>query len=326
MPSPDDVDRLITTDVDAALACLRAGGLVAIPTETVYGLAADAGQPAAVRRIYEVKGRPTDHPLIVHVAGLEQLDGWVADLPDAARTLGRTCWPGPLTMLLPRGRRATDAVTGGLGTIGVRAPAHPLTQLLLERFGGGLAAPSANRFGKVSPTTARHVVDDLAGLLQPGRDLVLDGGPCRIGVESTIVDLTVSPPQVLRAGAIDASEISRLIDAPISDARGPRRASGMLAAHYEPDCRVLLAASRAEADAIADEQRSDDLRVGVLDRTDDLVIAAQRLYADLRDADQRRLDVVVVVLPPPAGIGLAIRDRLTKAAAGGARHDPSRAD
>jgi L-threonylcarbamoyladenylate synthase len=229
-------------------------------------------------------------------------------------------------MLLARGRRATDAVTGGLGTIGVRAPAHPLTQLLLERFGGGLAAPSANRFGKVSPTTARHVVDDLAGLLQPGRDLVLDGGPCRIGVESTIVDLTVSPPQVLRAGAIDASEISRLIDAPISDARGPRRASGMLAAHYEPDCRVLLAASRAEADAIADEQRSDDLRVGVLDRTDDLVIAAQRLYADLRDADRRRLDVVVVVLPPPAGIGLAIRDRLTKAAAGGARHDPSRAD
>ena len=321
MPSP--ADGLITTDLDLALDRLRRGGLVAIPTETVYGLAADAEQPDAVRRIFDVKGRPRDHPLIVHVAGLDALDGWADPVPEAARTLGRTCWPGPLTMLLPRGERATDVVTGGRPTIGLRAPAHPLAHELLVRFGGGLAAPSANRFGKVSPTSAEHVLHDLADLLVPGRDAILDGGPSLVGVESTIVDLTVEPPQVLRAGAIDADEIGRLLAMPVAAASGPSRASGMLEAHYEPDCLVVLADAADAADARVRAARADGRRADVLDRTDDLVLAAQLLYADLRAADDRGLDELVVVLPPANGIGVAVRDRLMKAAAGGARRRSS---
>lgn len=320
---PSRADGLVTTDLELALERLRRGGLVAIPTETVYGLAADAEQPDAVGRIFDVKGRPRDHPLIVHVAGLDAIDGWADQVPDAAVRLGRTCWPGPLTMLLPRGRRATDAVTGGRPTVGLRAPAHPLTHELLLRFGGGLAAPSANRFGKVSPTSADHVLHDLADFLVPGRDAILDGGPSLVGVESTIVDLTVDPPQVLRAGAIDADEIGRLLDTPVADASGPSRASGMLEAHYEPDCLVVLADSIDAADERVRAARADGRRADALDRTDDLVVAAQLLYADLRAADDRGLDELVVVLPPASGIGVAIRDRLTKAAAGGARRHSS---
>lgn len=312
---------LLSDDPDVALDRLRSGGLVAVPTETVYGLAADAERPDAVARIYEVKGRPVDHPLIVHVAGLTALDGWVADLTAEARALGAACWPGPLTMLLPRGPRATDSVTAGRATIGVRSPAHALTHDLLERFGGGLAAPSANRFGRVSPTTAQHVLDDIGDLLVPGRDLVLDGGPCSVGVESTIVDLSVSPPQVLRAGAITADDIARLLDAPLADASGPSRTSGMLDAHYEPDCRVIVAETRDDAHRLVTGLRDAGARADVLDRTDDVVRAAQRLYDDLRHADRQRLDVLVVVAPAPHGLGLAIRDRLTKAAAGAARRD-----
>ena len=323
MPSP--VDGLVTTDLEIALDRLRAGGLVAIPTETVYGLAADADQPDAVARIFDVKGRPRDHPLIVHVADLDAIDGWASSVPEAALTLGRTCWPGPLTMLLPRGDRATAVVTGGRPTVGVRAPAHPLTHELLVRFGGGLAAPSANRFGKVSPTSAQHVVRDLAGHLVPGRDAILDGGPSLVGVESTIVDLTVAPPQVLRSGAIGADEIARLLATPIAEASGPSRASGMLEAHYEPDCLVVLSESAAAAAERVRAAHDNGLRADVLDRTGDVVLAAQRLYADLRDADDRGLDELVVVLPPATGIGVAIRDRLTKAAAGGDRRRSSRA-
>lgn len=311
---PSRADDLVTTDVSVALDRVRAGGLVAIPTETVYGLAADAENADAVARIYAVKGRPTDHPLIVHVAGLDSLDGWIDEVDADIRTLATTCWPGPLTMLVKRGPRAGDWITGGRHSVGLRCPAHPLTQSLLERFGAGLAAPSANRFGKVSPTTAQHVVDDLGGVLEPGRDAVLDGGPCRIGVESTIVDLTSSPPQVLRAGGIDRNEIIRLLERPLGEPTGPSRTSGMLAAHYEPDCDVLLAASRADAHRVANTERRAGRRVGVLDRTDDDVVAAQRLYADLRAADRQGLDALVVVLPPASGLGLAIRDRLTKAA------------
>ncbi|MEZ5295631.1 MAG: L-threonylcarbamoyladenylate synthase [Ilumatobacteraceae bacterium] len=321
---PSRPDGLVTTDLDLALERLRAGGLVAIPTETVYGLAADAEHPDAVARIFDVKGRPRDHPLIVHVAGLDHLDGWAADVPESARVLGSTCWPGPLTMLLARGPRALDAVTGGRPTVGVRAPAHPMAHELLVRFGGGLAAPSANRFGKVSPTTAAHVLDDLAGHLEPGRDAILDGGPSMVGVESTIVDLTVEPPQVLRAGAIDAAEIGRLLSSPVADPSGPSRASGMLEAHYEPDCLVILAESADAARERVGVATAAGRRADVLDRTDDVVVAAQRLYADLRAADERGLDELVVVLPAPTGIGLAVRDRLTKAAAGGARRRSSR--
>jgi L-threonylcarbamoyladenylate synthase len=328
---PDPVSRhapegLLTTDVGRALALLRAGGLVAVPTETVYGLAADAEQPDAVGRIFAVKGRPTDHPLIVHLAGVEHVDGWIAPADTTVRArvelLAAACWPGPLTVLVPRGPRVIDAVTGGRPTVGLRVPSHPMTLDLLDRLGGGLAAPSANRFGRVSPTTAAHVTADLRGILDPARDAVLDGGACPVGVESTIVDLTVSPPQVLRAGAIDASDVERILAEPVGAAAGPSRASGMLAAHYAPDCLVVLADDPLAAAAEAEVRRTAGESVRVLDRTGDLVDAARRLYADLRDADTDRLDALVVVLPPAAGLGHALRDRLVKAAAGSRRPAP----
>jgi len=210
-------------------------------------------------------------------------------------------------------------VTGGRRTVGLRVPAHPMTLELLRDLGGGLAAPSANRFGRVSPTTARHVLTDLGDDLDPGRDAILDGGPCPVGVESTIVDLTSSPPQVLRAGAIDAQQVEQILSMPIAAAHGPSRASGMLAAHYAPDCEVLLADDAIDAERLAAERRGQGQRVSVLDRTADLVDAARYLYADLRAADASGLDALVVVRPPSVGLGHAIRDRLDKAAAGSRR-------
>lgn len=286
----------------------------------MYGLAADAANPEAVRRIFSVKGRPADHPLIVHAASAGALaDGWIDDPPAAFAALAEACWPGPLTMLVARGPRVLDVVTGARATVGVRVPAHPLTTAALERFGGAVAAPSANRFGRVSPTRAEHVLADLAHALDPHRDCVLDGGPATVGVESTIVDLTVDPPQVLRAGAIDAATIARLLDAPVAPAAGPSRAAGMLRAHYAPHAEVLLAEHADDAAEIAGGVAAQGRRVAVLDRTTDLVEAARHLYDDLRAADAAGLDALVVVLPPPEGLGLALRDRLTKAAAGSAR-------
>jgi L-threonylcarbamoyladenylate synthase len=302
---------------------------VAIPTETVYGLAADARQPAAVARIFAIKGRPTDHPLIVHLAGYDRIDGWVGEVsPSTAQDIARlanACWPGPLTMLVPRGSHVLDAVTGGRPTVGLRVPAHPLTLALIAALDTGLAAPSANRFGRVSPTSAQHVLDDLGELLDPRTDAVLDGGPCPVGVESTIVDLTTSPPQVLRAGAIVAGDVEAVLAGPVADAAGPSRASGMLAAHYAPDSELVLVADARAARDEADRRRGTGQHVRVLDRTDDLVLAARRLYADLRDADRDRLDALVVVLPPATGLGHALRDRLFKAAAGSRRSPPPRA-
>jgi L-threonylcarbamoyladenylate synthase len=320
MPSRSE---LLITDAEQAADRLRRGGLVAIPTETVYGLGADAEQPEALARIFAVKARPSDHPLIVHLAGLDAVDGWVGDLEpavDAAfRSLAEACWPGPLTILVARGRRVQDAVTGGRPTVGLRVPAHALTLELLERLGGGVAAPSANRFGKVSPTTAQHVLADIGDLLDPSRDAVLDGGPCPVGVESTIVDLTVSPPQLLRAGAITADQITRILRQPVAAAAGPSRASGMLAAHYAPACEVVLAHDLADAERILADRRRAGQRAAVLDRTEDLVLAARHLYGDLRAADAAGLDVLVVVRPPAEGLGHALRDRLAKAAAGTGR-------
>jgi len=198
-----------TTDVSVAVAALRRGGLVGLPTETVYGLAADAENAVAVARVYAVKGRPADHPLIVHVAGVDALDGWVGDVPDYALRLAGALWPGPLTLVVPRGPRAGDHVTGGQPTVGLRAPDHPVAQALLASFGGGVAAPSANRFGRVSPTDAAHVLEELGDALAEGLDVVLDGGPSRVGLESTILDCTGPQPVVLRPGAIGPAEVER---------------------------------------------------------------------------------------------------------------------
>ena len=304
-------DELVTTDVERAAAAIRAGGLVAIPTETVYGLAADATNPEAVARIFEVKGRPADHPLIVHLASAEQVDEWAATIPVSARVLIDAAWPGPLTVIVPRAVGVLDAVTGGHATVGLRVPAHPMALELLDRVAVGLAAPSANRFGAVSPTTADHVLRDLGERLDPRRDVILDGGPCPVGVESTIVDCTTSPPQILRAGGVPVEDIHRLLDGEIADASGPSRASGMLASHYAPRCAVRLVDSADEAVAL----RAGTIGSEVLDLTDDLVTYARELYARLRDADDRGVVTLIAVLPPAEGLGHAIRDRLSKAAA-----------
>lgn len=335
MPSRREVPRSdsveVTTDVELTVARLRTGGLAAIPTETVYGLAADAEQPHAVSRIFSVKGRPANHPLIVHLASPEALDdGWVsasitADAAEAAHRLAATCWPGPLTMLVPRGPRALDAVTGGRATVGIRVPAHRDTQRILSAFGRGVAAPSANRFGRVSPTTAQHVVADIGALLDPARDIVFDGGRCTVGVESTIVDLSVWPPQVLRDGAVGADDIAKIIDAPLDRFSGPSRASGMLASHYAPSCAVTLAETSDVAHELAAGHRTRGVKVRVLNRTDDVVRAAFELYSDLRDADVHGVEVLIVVMPAAQGVGHAVRDRLIKAAAGSGRQ-PNRAD
>lgn len=312
---PDRAAELVTTDVGVALARLLAGGLVAIPTETVYGLGADAENDAAVARVFEVKGRPPDHPLIVHLAGAEELPGWAAEVPPAAAVLAEACWPGPLTLLLPRGPRVSDAVTGGRPTVGLRVPAHPLTLELLRRAGRGIAAPSANRFGRVSPTTAAHVLADLGPYLDPGRDVVLDGGPSPIGVESTIVDCTTDPPQLLRPGGIPTEDVERLLDLALDPARGPSRAAGMLASHYAPSAPVVTVPDRRAAEETAAEAERRGERVVVIDFGDDLVRYARELYARLRAADEIGATLVVAVLPPPRGLGHAIRDRLAKAAA-----------
>jgi len=304
---------VVTTDVDVALRAIRRGDLVAVPTETVYGLAADAADERAVRRVFEVKGRPADHPLIVHVASAEQLGEWAAHVPEPAARLAAACWPGPLTLLVPRAAHVLDAVTGGRATVGVRVPAHPLATGLLARHGGGLAAPSANRFGRVSPTTAAHVVADL------GADVavVLDGGPSPVGVESTIVDCAADPPQVLRPGGIPIEHVRALLDGKLTGPAGPSRAPGMLASHYAPRCRVLLAADAAEAERLAAHE-PDPVVIGAAadGALVDLVDYARHLYDWLRRADDDGRSAVVAVLPPAAGLGHAIRDRLLKASAG----------
>ncbi len=294
--------ELVITDVAMAVDRLRSGGLVAVPTETVYGLGADAENPSAVARIFDIKGRPAGHPLIVHLASADDLPGWVRSVPATARVLTTACWPGPLTVLLERGERVLDVVTGGRPAVAVRVPSHPMALELLDRFGGGIAAPSANRFGRVSPTTATHVLDDIGALLDPSRDAILDGGPTPVGVESTIVDCTVDPPQILRPGGIATEDVVRLLEGDVDAETGPARASGMLEAHYAPRCEVRLVETRELADVVAETLRRDGVAVDVLDRGSDLVDTARNLYSDLRRADERGLDVLVAVLPPARGL------------------------
>ncbi len=298
-------------DIDAAAEVLARGGLVAFPTETVYGLGADATDEVAVGRIFAVKGRPRDHPLIVHLADAEWLDDWAADVPDRARALAAAYWPGPLTLLVRRSERVPDAITGGRSTVGLRVPGHPVALSLLRRFGSGLAAPSANRFGRVSPTTAAHVRADLGDDV----DLVLDGGPCSVGVESTIVDVTTAVPTILRHGGVSATAVAAVAGEVVEVPTGPSRAPGMLKSHYAPRAAVVLARDPDDAARLAARYRDTGRTVDVLDPGVDAVAYARHLYEWLRDADARHLDVLVVVPPPDDGLGAAVNERLRKAAA-----------
>ena len=247
-------------EISRAADALRAGRLVAFPTETVYGLGADASSTDAVQRLFAVKGRPADHPVIVHLGRADQLDEWAREVPESARLLADACWPGPLTLVLARASHVPDAVTGGLDTVGLRVPDQPVARALLDDFGGGVAAPSANRFGHVSPTTADDVRADLDGDV----DVVLDGGPCRVGVESTIVDCSRPTPAILRLGGIPRERIDELLGARIAllDA-GEVRAPGTLSAHYAPRARVVLVGA-AELGARARAELAAGARVGVL--------------------------------------------------------------
>jgi L-threonylcarbamoyladenylate synthase len=299
-----------TDDLDRAVWAIRHGGLVAIPTETVYGLAADATDDAAVGRVFRVKGRPDDHPLIVHLAAVDDVEAWSSGVPGDARRLVDAAWPGPLTIIVPRAPKVSDVVTGGRDSVGLRVPAHALTLELIRQTKAGLAAPSANRFGGVSPTTAWHVAADLDGFLDPTRDVILDGGPCPVGVESTIVDFTVNPPQILRDGGIPPEHITALLDRELAPMSGPARASGMLESHYAPTCPVVLVDSADDADELLLVTPG----ARIIDHGDDLVAAARSLYAELREADANGATAVIAVMPAALGLGHAIRDRLTKAA------------
>ncbi len=229
------------SEIERAAQFLKQGRLVAFPTETVYGLGADASNLEGVRRIFALKGRPANHPLIVHLQGVDELVHWARDIPFSVERLTSRFWPGPLTLVLKRATGVIDEVTGGQDTVGLRVPSHPVAQQLLQAFGGGIAAPSANRFGRVSPTTAQHVREDLGDAV----DLILDGGACEVGIESTILDLSSGAPVLLRPGRIGAAEIETVIGAQVAraSAQSPR-APGMLEAHYAPQLPLLLADRR----------------------------------------------------------------------------------
>ncbi len=308
-----------TAMADAA-ANLLAGNLVAFPTETVYGLGADSGNADAVARIYSVKGRPTDHPLIVHVASMDGLGDWADDVPDYAISLGRDFWPGPMTLVVKRSGLAGDFVTGGQDTVGVRVPDHPVALGLLEAFvragGKGVAAPSANRFGNVSPTTAQAVAEELGEYLRD-QDLILDGGSCEVGVESTIIDCTGDVPKILRPGAITSQMIAESTGLEVVGVveESAIRVSGSLEAHYAPAAKVLLDQSPfagqgfiAMADVVATE---GVVRLAAPKSHEEF---ARVLYSALRAADEQGLATVVVAQPAGDGIAVAIRDRLKRAA------------
>ena len=301
--------QVIGTDLDRAIEILRNGGLVGMPTETVYGLAADASQKNAVAKIFAAKGRPSNHPLIVHVAAIEIARMWSSLWTQSAELLGTTYWPGPLSVVVNKAPEVLEEVTGGHQTVALRVPGHLMAIELLSRFHGGLAAPSANKFGKVSPTTAQHVWDDLGTNV----DYILDGGPCTIGLESTIVDCSTETPIVLRPGGISAEDIQAIVELGFDEV-GISRAPGMLPAHYAPNCEVILLDDLFEANRLSQSLDSTTLRV--IDASIDPLRFASSMYAQLRQCDVDQIRKVIVILPKPMGIGLAIRDRLTKAAHG----------
>jgi L-threonylcarbamoyladenylate synthase len=306
---------------DAALA-LKQGNLVAFPTETVYGLGADASNQQAVARIYKVKGRPTDHPLIVHISSINNLDKWAIDIPEYAVKLARAFWPGPMTLILPRTDLAKDFITGGQNNVGIRVPAHTVALSLLKEFedqgGYGIAAPSANRFGKVSPTCADDVKAELSDYLN-SNDLILDGGSSLVGVESTIINCTNTIPSILRPGAITAAIINDLLGIQIEifskNNSDQIRAPGLLESHYSPKAKVYLSGTPSAGDGFIALSKFPT-PPGVIRLTSPATNEeyARTLYQGLRLADSKKLSKVFVIEPAGNDIAVAVCDRLQKAA------------
>jgi L-threonylcarbamoyladenylate synthase len=311
---------VISVDIRKAVTVLSEGGLVAFPTETVYGLGADASNRAAVARLYAVKRRPADHPVIVHFDGAEHAFTWARDVPQSARVLATRFWPGPLTLILKRSALAKDFITGGQDNVGLRVPAQPVAHELLAAFGGGIAAPSANRFGLVSPTTAAHVRADLGADV----DMVLEGGASEVGIESTIVDLAGATPAVLRPGKISAAEIEAVLGQAVAEkppADAPRH-SGGLERHYAPRTPARLVPAHQLDREIARLQ--DKVAVLAFSRPDERVdywlrmprephAYARKLYAALRELDSAQCEAILIEAPPPAPEWAAVLDRLRRA-------------
>lgn len=320
-----------TADVESireAVEILRRGGLVAFPTETVYGLGADAGSPDAVKKIFQAKNRPADHPLIVHIGRTEQLKDWALDIPQAAWDLAERFWPGPLAMVLRKQASVPLAVTGGQQTVALRMPDNPVALNLLREFGGGIAAPSANLYNHISPTLAQHVVSELGNAV----DMVLDGGACTVGLESTIVDLTGPQPALLRPGHITPAQLAEVLGVPVKvPEQTQTRAPGMLEIHYAPTTMARLCPSEQLEQEIA-QQIKQGKCVGVLahqasiDEDENVTVLrlpeqpddyGHALYAALRELDQMQLDLILVEQLPDQEAWLAVNDRLRKATAAG---------
>ncbi|MDD5461901.1 MAG: L-threonylcarbamoyladenylate synthase [Methylococcales bacterium] len=317
--------------IEHAANLLRKGRLVAFPTETVYGLGADAFNPDAVRRIFQAKGRPADHPLIVHIPSIDSLNDWALTVPDAAQQLAERFWPGPLALILNKRPEVPLEVTGGQNTVGLRMPDHPVALRLLQAFDGGVAAPSANRFCRISPTQAAHVAEELGDAV----DLILDGGACQVGVESTIIDLSGDRPRLLRPGHITRSEIEAVLQAELTIITpqvtpSELRAPGMMAVHYAPVTMALLCPTdhlqRMVQELILHNKRISILALNATDsvlaekriirvirmpgQADDY---AQALYASLRELDSLHLDMILVEQPPDTEAWRTVNDRLGKA-------------
>jgi L-threonylcarbamoyladenylate synthase len=308
----------LATITDAANR-LKQGGVVAFPTETVYGLGVDAENSAAVKRMYEIKGRPLDHPVIVHIAELTDVEYWAAEIPTYAIELMRTFWPGPMTLILPRSENAKDFITGNQEFVGLRIPANAIALGLIKNFknlgGKGVAAPSANRFGNISPTSAAAVKAELGELLT-AEDLILDGGNADVGVESTIIDCSGDEPKILRLGAITQQMIEELLEIEMTSAPAEIRVSGSLERHYAPRAKVITdREAQAGEGLIATIEIPTPpgvIRLAAPINTDDY---ARSLYGAMRSGDQQQLPVIVVVPPSGEGLAAAIRDRISRAAA-----------
>ena len=316
--------------IEHATKLLEQGRLVAFPTETVYGLGADASNPEAIRRVFKVKNRPSNHPLIVHIGGVEQLKNWAQKIPESAKTLASAFWPGPLTIILNKKSDVSLEVTGGQNTIALRMPDHPVAIALLNKFEGGIAAPSANIYCRISPTQASHVEDELGDSV----DMILDGGACKIGVESTIIDLTGSIPKILRPGLITKAEIEAVlgieitsIDTITQNPAIPNRAPGMNAVHYAPVTPAALC-EHDKLTAVLNNLRIQNKRVGLLSyqfnppenrfmhmlcMPEQAESYAQILYSCLRELDSKDLDIILIEQTPVTDDWLAINDRIKKA-------------